>query len=185
MTLDSLFQQLEGCEIPPLERWDPPFCGEMNLRITGDGDWLHEGSPIRRAPLRQLLSRVLRREGDGAYYLVTPAEKLRIQVEDLPLQILDADPVSDHTTAESATIWRMTTAEGDHVFLGRHHRLWLLADTAGVERPAVPIRHGLEARLHRNVFYRLIDQAVIRDDELGLWSDGVWQPLGRLDESSS
>jgi len=177
MSLDSLFRQLDAQSIPPLERWDPASCGDMDLRIAADGTWIHEGAPIRRPALVQLLSSVLRREADGDYYLVTPAEKLRIRVEDLPLLITDAD--------EDSRGWTMVTQWGDRVRLDASRRLRLIPAPDGELLPALPVRHGLEARLHRNLFYRLIEAAECRGDELGLVSDGVWHPLGRLDDGAA
>jgi len=176
MKLDTLFQQLDGQTVPPLERWDPPFCGDMDLVITASGDWVHEGTSIRRPALVNLLSRVMRREADGDYYLVTPGEKLRIGVEDLPLIVIDADQV--------AADWIAVTACGDRVPLDAAHRLSLLAAPDGDLLPALPIRHGLQARLHRNLFYRWVELAEQRDDEIGLWSGSVWHCLGRLGAGS-
>ncbi|WP_245392668.1 DUF1285 domain-containing protein [Salinicola halimionae] len=173
MKLDTLFQQFDGQAIPPLEQWDPPSCGDMDLIIMASGDWVHEGSPIRRPALVSLLSRVLRREADGGYYLVTPAEKLRIVVEDLPLLVIDADPVGSD--------WMATTACGDRVPLDVGHQLHLLKTPTGDLLPALPIRHGLQARLHRNLFYRWVELAETHGDEVGLWSGGVWHSLGRSD----
>lgn len=177
MTLESLFKQLDAQTIPPLYRWDPPFCGDMDLVIAANGDWVHEGVPIRRPALVRLLSHVLRREADGDYYLVTPAEKLRIQVEDLPLLIVDADA--------SAGDWILASHDGDHFPLDAEHPMTLSPTPAGDPLPAVTVRYGLGARLHRNLFYRLVDAADQAGDELGLWSGGVWHPLGRLDGSAT
>ncbi|WP_110600094.1 DUF1285 domain-containing protein [Salinicola lusitanus] len=176
MKLDTLFQQFDPQSIPPLAQWDPPFCGDMDLTISANGDWIHEGSPIRRPALVELLSRVLRREADGDYYLVTPAEKLRIVVEDLPLLITDADRVDAD--------WVAVTAGGDRVPLDATHRLTLLSGPGGDLLPALPVRHGLRARLHRNLFYRWVELAERRDDEMGLWSGGVWHVLGRFDDGA-
>lgn len=176
MKLDTLFQQLDAQAIPPLERWDPPFCGEMDLRIAANGEWIHEGTPIRRPALVNLLSRVLRREADGDYYLVTPGEKLRIGVEDLPLWITDAD--------QAGADWVAVTACGDRVPLDASHRLSLLATPDGDLLPALPVRHGLQARLHRNLYYRWIELAEQQGNELGLYSGGAWHPLGRLDDGA-
>ncbi|KAA0019132.1 DUF1285 domain-containing protein [Salinicola corii] len=177
MKLDTLFQQLDPQSIPPLAQWDPPFCGDMDLVISANGEWIHEGTPIRRPALVDLLSRVLRREADGGYYLVTPAEKLRIGVEDLPLLVTDADRVDAG--------WIAVTADGDRVPLDATHRLTLVSGPAGDLLPALPIRHGLLARLHRNLFYRWVELAERRGGEIGLWSGGVWQVLGRIDDEAS
>jgi len=177
MKLDALFQQFDGQTLPLLEQWDPPSCGDMDLVIMANGDWIHEGTPIRRPALVNLLSRVLRREADGDYFLVTPGEKLRIRVEDLPLVVTDADPVGAD--------WWATTACGDRVLLDGSHRLSLSITPSGESLPALPIRHGLQARLHRNLFYRWVEIAERDRDEIGLWSGGVWHCLGRVDSEKT
>ncbi|WP_110664947.1 DUF1285 domain-containing protein [Salinicola halophilus] len=173
MRLDALFHQLKAQAPIPIERWDPPFCGDMDLVITQSGEWVHEGSPITRPELVQLLSRVLRRESDGDYYLVTPGEKLRIRVEDLPLTMRDADA--------DATGWTLIGQWGERLRLDADRCLTLIDTPDGDGLPAVAVERGLWARLHRNLFYRLVECAEPNGDEIGLWSDGAWQPLGRLD----
>nr|WP_280338242.1 DUF1285 domain-containing protein [Salinicola acroporae] len=148
----------------------------MDLIISANGEWIHEGSPIRRSALVGLLSRVLRREADGDYYLVTPVEKLRIVVEDLPLLIIDAD--------RAGADWVAVTAGGDRVPLDATHRLTLVSGPGGDLLPALPVRHGLLARLHRNLYYRWVELSVQRDGEMGLWSGGVWHALGRIDDEA-
>ena len=90
-SLDTLSRQLEAARRapggPPVEQWDPPLSGEIDIRILADGSWLHEGEPIRREALVRLFASILRREDDGAYYLVTPVEKWRITVELHPLVV--------------------------------------------------------------------------------------------------
>ncbi|WP_110687466.1 DUF1285 domain-containing protein [Salinicola aestuarinus] len=173
MRLDALFQQVKAEARVPIERWDPPVCGEMDLVITQSGDWIHEGSPITRPELVQLLARVLRRESDGDYYLVTPGEKLRIRVEDLPLSIHDAEA--------DAAGWTLVGQWGEQLRLDASRRLMLVASPSGDPLPAVAVDRGLWARLHRNLFYRLVECADVEGSEIGLWSDGAWQSLGRLD----
>jgi len=179
MTLDPLLAQIEPHgEIPPVDRWHPAQRGEMDLTIAADGRWLHEGTAIARPRLVRLLSTILRREPDGDYWLVTPAEMQRIYVEDRPFLIVDAEP-------DAACDWWLTTNVGDRVRLDAACRLTLSETPAGETIPEVAVRFGLAARLGRNVYYRLVEQAETREDgegalELGLTSGGVWQPLGRL-----
>ncbi|GAA5178853.1 MULTISPECIES: DUF1285 domain-containing protein [Halomonadaceae] len=185
MSLDGLLTPVEGDgAIPPLERWQPALSGDMDLLIRADGGWLHDGEPIRRPRLVRLLSTILRREADGDYYLVTPVEKWRIQVEDRPFLIVDADAQGE----ADALAWHIDTNVGDRVTLGAEHRLVLSETPRGEPVPEVAIRFGLAARLHRNVYYRLIEQAEQRSQPggiaLGLTSNGVWQPLGWLDEAA-
>ncbi|WP_192036645.1 DUF1285 domain-containing protein [Halomonas sp. YLGW01] len=177
--LAPLLNHIEGeGAIPPLEAWQPPLSGSMELRIGADGRWWHEGEPITRGRLIRLLSTVLRCEDDGSHYLVTPVEKWRIEVEDCAFLIIDAD--------HQDGVWTLTTNVGDRLALGAERRLRL-----DREMPSVPVRFGLAARLHRNVYYRLIEQAESRSSiggdvlELGVESDGVWQPLGRLSKEDA
>ncbi|XKE46787.1 DUF1285 domain-containing protein [Halomonas organivorans] len=178
MNLDALLSGIEpDGEIPPVDRWAPEHQGELDLTITADGRWIHEGAPIRRPRLVRLLSTILRRETDGDYCLVTPAEKQRIRVEDRPFLVVDAD-------RDDAGDWWLTTNVGDRVRLDADHRLTVTPTPRGEPVPEVPVRFGLSARLGRNVFYRLAEAAESRGAELGLESRGVWQPLGRLDAES-
>lgn len=185
MSLDALINHIDGeGAIPPLERWQPALSGDMDLLIRSDGVWLHDGEPIRRPRLVRLLSTILRREADGDYYLVTPVEKWRIRVEDRPFLIVDADA----DTETGAQLWDMVTNVGDRVTLDSDHRLVLSETPRGEPVPEVVIRFGLAARLNRNVYYRLVEQAEQHCQPggiaLGLTSGGVWQPLGWLDEAA-
>lgn len=180
MTLEPLLAQVEPLgEIPPVDRWHPEQAGEMDLVIQADGRWVHEGAVIARPRLVRLLSTILRRDDDGHTYLVTPAEKQRIQVVDRPFVIVDAD--LDSATAS----WWLTTNVGDRLRLDAEHRFTLTTTPDGAAVPEVPVRFGLSARLGRNVYYRLIEAAEQRQGdgghlELGVTSAGVWQPLGEL-----
>ncbi|CAM3326860.1 DUF1285 domain-containing protein [Halomonas lysinitropha] len=183
MQLDPLLAQIEpDGEIPPVDRWHPEQQGVMDLTITADGRWIHEGTPIARPRLVRLLSTILRRNPDGDYVLVTPVESQRIRVEDRPFLVVDADREEDGQ-------WWLTTNVGDRLALGEAHRLMLSETPAGETVPEVPVRFGLSARLGRNVYYRLVEQSETRELgegvlELGLTSEGIWQPLGRLDADS-
>ncbi|MFY0992679.1 DUF1285 domain-containing protein [Halomonas sp. C05BenzN] len=181
MTLEPLLAHIdpEG-EIPPVASWHPEHQGEMDLVIAADGRWIHEGVAIARPRLVRLLSTILRREADGSYWLVTPAEKQRIRVEDRPFLVVDAEP-------DGAGDWWLTTNVGDRMALDEHHRTSLSETPRGEVVPEVPVRFGLAARLGRNLYYRLLEQAESRllaegGEELGLVSAGVWHPLGRLEE---
>lgn len=181
MNLDALLAGIEPeGEIPPLERWHPERQGEMDLVIAADGRWIHEGVTITRARLVRLLSTLLWRDADDSYWLVTPVEKQRIRVEDRPFLIVDAD-------LDERGDWHLTTNVGDRLTLDETHRLHLGATPNGEAVPEVPVRFGLSARLGRNVYYRLVEQAETRRIdaqamELGLTSAGIWHPLGRIDD---
>ncbi|OHV11812.1 DUF1285 domain-containing protein [Kushneria phosphatilytica] len=164
--------------LPPLMDWQPPLCGDIDMRIDRRGEWWHEGRHVAHPRVMRQLSRLLRREADGMYYLVTPVEKWRIQVEDQPFIIIDAHRELDE---HGGPAWWLMTNAGDRLMLGNQHRLE--SDSEG-RPPVVEIRFGLQARLGNSVFMALIDCGEIRSidacHELGLESNGVWQPLGNL-----
>lgn len=184
MNLDPLLTHIDPVgEIPPVDRWHPEHAGEMDLMIVADGRWIHEGGAITRPRLVRLLSTILRREDDGRYALVTPAEKQFIRVEDRPFLVVDAEPDAEGS-------WWLTTNVGDRLMLDATRRLTLSETPAGETVPEVPVRFGLAARLGRSVYYRLVEAAERRalpggGEELGLVSAGVWQPLGRLDDGET
>ncbi|MBY5942005.1 DUF1285 domain-containing protein [Halomonas sp. DP5N14-9] len=192
MQLDHILNGIaELGERPPLSDWQPEPSGEMDLVIARDGRWIHEGSPIQRPELVRLFARILRREDDGHHYLVTPIEKWRISVEDTAFVVLEAELADEQREGQSKgqpedhvdKRWWLTTNVGERIALGQEYRLSLSTTPAGEEVPQVCLPYGVSARLGRNVFYRLVEQAEARSDcgELGLTSDGVWQPLGRLE----
>ena len=179
--LERIIAHLDGqpaSTIPPLMDWNPPLTGDMPLVIDHDGQWYHEGSLMTREPLRRLLATLMRREEDGEFYLVTPVEKLRIQVEDTPFYIMDA------TCRDEG--WEVTTDVGDRFLLDDSYCL-MLDDPD--RPPKMPVRFGLTARVHRNVFYRWVDEAIFRETasltECGVMSQGIWQCLGRMVDGAS
>ncbi len=164
--------------LPPVESWNPTLCGEIDIRIARDGTWLHLGSPIARKELVRLFSTILRKDPDG-YYLVTPAEKLRIAVDDAPF-------VAVLLTAEGAgQTGRLvfTTNVGDEIVAGSDNPIRVVSNPQTQEpSPSLHVRRGLMARISRAVFYQLADLATLGAGEhrgqLGVWSDGVFFPLG-------
>jgi uncharacterized protein len=166
----------EGSEaiagLPPVHLWRPAYCGEVDILITADGVWLHEGAPIRRPALVRLFSTVLRLDPDG-YHLVTPTEKLRIKVEDAPFSAIRVDQVGEAL--------RFETNAGDIVDAGPGHALSMVASHDGAIRPYLHVRRGLLARLTRAVYYELAAMAEPGgpgDGSMGVWSQGEWFPLG-------
>lgn len=163
--------------LPPVHLWNPPLSGEMDLRITGDGSWVHERREIAREGLVKLFASILKREGDR-FYLVTPVEKWAITVEDAPFVAVDVD-VSGHGEAQQITF---TTSLGDTAIAGPDNPLRVAGDSTG-PTPYVDIRAGLEARIDRKSFYRLIEHGTTAphagEDWFGLWSSGVFFPLMR------
>jgi hypothetical protein len=135
--------------LPPVEQWNPDFCGNMNLVIKRSGQWWHEGTPFTRAKLIQLLASVLKKEGDD-YFLVTPVEKIGIQVEDVPFVIIDANDNGD--------IIEVSTQTGDTFSLSEEHPVEL-REFDGNLVPYCRVRRNLWARIHQNVLYRWVDIA--------------------------
>lgn len=176
--LASLQRELAaGRKLPPVENWNPAHCGEIDIRIARDGTWLHEGRPVARQELVRLFSTILRRDGDD-YYLVTPVEKMRIAVEDAPFLAVLLD-VRDSGRGQQLVF---TTNVGDETIAGHDNPIRVVTQTDNEPAPYVHVRRGLEARISRNVYYQLTDIAVPNEsaaaDMLGVWSSGVFFPLG-------
>ena len=162
-------------KLPPVHTWRPARIGDIDIRIAPDGRWFHEGAEIRRERLVALFSTVLRLDDDG-YCLVTPAEKLRIVVEDAPFLAVDME--SDGAGRARRLIF--VTNVGDHVLADAAHPIEV-EDRAGEPRPYLTVRAGLRARLTRSVFYRLVDLGAPAGGELEVWSAGSRFVLGRID----
>jgi hypothetical protein len=163
-------KQAPGRGLPPVHLWHPDHCGDIDIVIRADGVWMHEGSPIGRVELVRLFSTVLRLDPDG-YHLVTPGEKLRITVEDLPFRAVAMRADADGLI--------FTTDVGDETRAGPDHTLSVETDPiTGEPAPRIHVRAALEARIVRSVFYELVERAEVRDGQLAVHSDGVWFPLG-------
>lgn len=163
--------------LPPVHLWNPPYCGEIDIVIKRDGTWFHEGTPIGRAPLVRLFSTILKREGDG-YVLVTPVEKVGITVEDVPFVAVDAE-VSGAGPGQAITF---ETNVGDHVTAGPETPLRVVRDPeTGEPTPYVMVRAGLEARIDRKTWYRLVEYGEEQPHDgaawFGLWSGGTFFPV--------
>ncbi len=162
---------------PPVETWNPERAGEIDIVIARDGTWFHEGAPIRRAKLARLFSTILRREGDQ-FFLVTPAEKLKIKVEDAPF-VAVLMRVEGEGRAQRLTF---ATNLGDDVVAGPDHALVMRsAGGGGQKAPYINVRRGLEARIARAVYYDLAALGERRrtgaEDLFGVWSAGIFFPL--------
>ncbi len=157
-------------ENPPLELWNPPLSGDIPIRISGDGRWYHDGGEIKRATLVRLFASILRREDDGDYYLVTPVEKWRIQVERHALMVVDIERSSNE--AEELTAILNT---GRRVVLDEQHGLYLDNELEGVA--AITLDHGLSGLLTRAAWYRLVEMASDVEGVPTVVSRGVAFPL--------
>ncbi len=146
-------QAAAGSGRPPVHLWNPPFCGDLDIVIERDGSWIHEGTPIGRPKLVRLFASILRREGD-AYFLVTPVEKVGITVKDVPFVAVDVDAEG----AAAARQLRFVTNVGDSVVADADHPIRVSHDPdSGEPAPYVMVRDGLEARIDRKSFYRLVE----------------------------
>jgi hypothetical protein len=173
--LGELQKLIEQRRLPPVDRWNPERCGHSGMRIARDGTWYHDGEPIRRPAMVRLFSTVLRREPDGRHMLVTPVEKLEIDVEGAAFRAVEME--SEGTGEQRRIALRLDS--GDALILGPDHPLRLVANEHGPS-PRVAVRHGLEAELARPVYYQLADIALAEDhDPPGVWSDGAFFPLDR------
>lgn len=135
----------------PVDQWNPPFCGDMNLVIKRSGQWWHEGTPFTRAALVKLLASVIKKEGDK-YFLVTPVEKIGITVEDVPFIVIDAD------INPSDALIHIITQTGERICISQQHPVEL-REFEGQWLPYCHIRRNLWARVHQNVMYRWVDIA--------------------------
>lgn len=157
-----------GRGAPPVERWEPPSCGDIDMVIRRDGSWLHEGSPIGRLPLVRLFSSVLRKDADGEIYLVTPVEKLRITVEDVPFLAVEMDEGG----APEEPVLTFRTNVGDVVTAGEANPIRFDAGNAGFV-PYLLVRGRLEARLVRSVAVTLAERVEFDGEAAFVRSGGV------------
>lgn len=170
LDLGQLQKLIDQRRLPPVERWDPPNCGHSGMRIARNGVWYHQGLPIRRPAMVRLFSTVLRREPDGSHVLVTPVEKLLIDVETTAFRAVEME--FEGEGRERRIAFRLDS--GDALLLGPDHPLRIAADDRGPS-PRLLVRHGLEAELVRPIYYELAELALCeRNDPPGLWSNGCF-----------
>ena len=155
----------------PVERWNPPYCGEIDIRIAADGSWFYRSSAITREPLVRLFASVLRREPDGTHVLVTPVEKLGIAVEDAPFLAVEVATEGDC----AGRILTFRTNVGDLVAAGPEHPIRFVTDpaTRGL-KPYITVRGGLEALATRALALELVGMATDREGVAGLRSGGTF-----------
>lgn len=170
LSLAEIARLAEEQRLPPVESWNPDHCGDSEMRIARDGSWFHQGSPIGRIAMVRLFSTILRREADGSHVLVTPVEKLSIEVEDAPFVAVELK--SEGAGRARKLAFRLNT--GDMVVAGSERPLRFEACKDG-PHPYLAVRGGLEALVSRPVYYELVNLALAEDAEPpGLWSDGAW-----------
>jgi hypothetical protein len=140
--------------LPPVERWDPPFCGDIDMEIRADGTWFYMGTPIGRPALVRLFSTVLRKDADGKTYLVTPVEKVGIRVVEAPFAAVEMNI----TERDDRRILTFRTNVGDVVEAGREHPIRFVIQGGKDElKPYLHVRGRLEALVARAVLYDLVE----------------------------
>lgn len=167
----------KGRGIPPVHLWNPPHCGDLDIRISRDGTWFYMGTPIGRPELVRLFSTILRKDGDS-YVLVTPVEKVGITVEDAPFVAVDFE-LEGSGQAQTLTF---TTNVADTVKAGPDAPIRIERDPkTGEPSPYVRIRANLDALIDRKSFYRLVDIGTSDiyegKDWFGVWSGGQFFPI--------
>jgi len=168
--LAKLAAEQGGRGLPPVHLWHPDHCGDIDIIIQADGIWMHEGTPIGRPELTRLFSTVLRKDPDG-YHLVTPVEKLKITVEDLPFRAITLKDVEGHLVFD--------TDQGDTVIAGPEHPIVVETDPATQEpAPRLHVRADLWARISRSLFYELVERATPVEGRLSVRSGEAVFALG-------
>ncbi|WP_100642376.1 DUF1285 domain-containing protein [Alteromonas facilis] len=145
--------------LPPVERWNPAFCGDIDINIARNGQWFYMKSPIGRKALVRLFSTIIKRE-DDEYFLVTPVEKVRITVEDVPFVITEWEQQDEKLVVKTQT--------DDVVVVGEQHPVELRYDEASQTHiPYVNVRRNLWARIHQNIFYQWAEIARLEEQDDG------------------
>jgi hypothetical protein len=150
----------ENRGLPPVELWNPPFCGDIDMRISADGTWFYQKTPIGRPALVKLFASILKREGDK-YFLVTPVEKVGLIVEDVPFLAVELKVVEpEHDIlpdVPAAHVLRFRTNVDDWIDAGRGHALRFEPEATGGLRPYLHVRRELWAKVTRALFYDLVE----------------------------
>lgn len=171
--LADLQKLIDERRLPPVDRWNPDNCGHSEMRIARDGTWFHQESPINRPAMVRLFSTVLRREPDGRHVLVTPVEKLEIDVEGTAFRAIEMQTEGSGPDRRIA----LKLDSGDVLIVGPDHPLKLVPSEHGPS-PRVDVRHGLEAELSRGIYYELAEIALAEShNPPGVWSDGAFFAL--------
>jgi hypothetical protein len=149
------FSKSNKKSLPPIEKWNPPFCGDIDMTISKSGKWYYMGSEIKRPAMVKLFSGILRLESDNSYYLVTPVEKVRIQVEDAPF-VAVAITKEQSEGMNTVTFW---TNLNDEIVLSKENPLSIEIKKNDEPSPYITVRNNLRALISRSVFYELVDLA--------------------------
>ena len=149
------FSKSNKKSLPPIEKWNPPFCGDIDMTISKSGKWYYMGSEIKRPAMVKLFSGILRLESDNSYYLVTPVEKVRIQVEDAPFV---AVAITKEQSEGTNTVTFRTNLN-DEIVLSKENPLSIEIKKNDEPSPYITVRNNLRALISRSVFYELVDLA--------------------------
>ena len=173
--LMELISAQDSDKLPPVDLWDPPYCGDIGMAIKSDGTWFYQGSPIGRKPLVKLFARVLRRDEDGRHYLVTPVEKIDVDVADAPFLAVEMQVEGEG--AEQELIFR--TNVDDIVRCGPAHAMHFVEEPhSGGLKPYVRVRGRLDALVTRAVYYDLVELATpAANGTLEIVSGGTTFPM--------
>jgi uncharacterized protein len=169
-SLASLAAAMADRKLPPVDQWNPAYCGPIDMRIASDGTWYYLGTPIGRPAMVKLFASILRREPDGSHVLVTPVEKVGITVDDAPFVAVELISEGAGNTRQMA--FRLNT--DDMVMVDTEHPLFVRIDAVTqAPRPYVMVRGGMKALINRAVFYELValaEHECGEGDAFGLWS---------------
>jgi uncharacterized protein len=182
--LEALLQQANARGSPPVDTWEPPYCGDIGLKIASDGTWFYRGSSIGRKPLVALFASVLRRDADGRFYLVTPAEKVDVTVDDAPFLAVQMEVRGE---GRSQDLMFRTNVDDVAICGPEHPMRFAVEPASGGLKPYVTIRGRLEALVTRAVTYDLMALAATAEARSpltehdtapsGIWSGGVFFPF--------
>lgn len=158
---EKIIQSFDEKQLPPVELWDPEYCGDSEITINAEGQWFYQNSPIGRKKLQILFSRVIKKE-EQDYFLVTPNEKLSLSVEWMPFTIIDFDFV-DHQGCQTL---KMRDNCNNEILLTNKNQ-WRLNSFQEQQLPIVLVRRNLYANFNRSCYYRLLESAniVSKDDQ--------------------
>jgi len=175
--LEQIHQQIAEQKQPPVHKWTPDYCGEIDIRIDDQANWFHEGEPIIRHELVKLFSSILWFE-DGQYFLVTPVEKLAIQVADVPFVVQQLEWLDDDA------IWLATTNTDERIIIGEQNPVELRPYGEAL-LPYIKVRYDLWARPTRSIYYQWVSDALDQIDEtdtnIVLTSAGYHFSIGELE----
>ena len=176
-SLEGLLKTISTQKFPPVENWNPDFCGNIDMCIKSDGSWFYMGTPISRTRMVKLFSSVLRKDDDGKTYLVTPVEKIGITVDDAPFVAVGLEIGEQGGTR----VLIFETNVGDRIVAGQANPIRVETnEKTGEPRPYVLVRGNLEALISRSVFYQMVELASSEADQLYIESDGVRFFLGGI-----